>query len=92
MQTSDPAFKDYLKVRKLEDGRIIAVGNLLFHYSLYIDLNLHGYEYRYCYPDLEDAMNALETWSGQDDPPGFWNRHPNSGRRRDRSGKEWIMI
>ena len=81
---------NYKALRRLPDGRLIGVLRLLFHWTLHIDIWELGYSDRYCYPDLDDCLAACQTWDGTGDPPGFWNRHPISGRRRDRSGHEWI--
>jgi hypothetical protein len=82
--------KYYVEHRTLDDDRIIGVMRLLFHWTLHIDINEIGYEDRYCYPRLDECLAACRTWDGIGDPPGFWNRHPISGRRRDEAGKEWI--
>lgn len=39
-----------------------------------------GYDNRWCYNRLVDAMMALNVWDGSGEPPG-WHRHPGSGRR-----------
>lgn len=40
----------------------------------------HGYDNRWCYASLVDAMMALHVWDGSGEPTG-WHRHPGSGRR-----------
>ena len=80
----------YLLMRTLPDGRVFGVHPLLYHWTLHVDIDDFGYNERYCYPDLADALLACATWDGAGDPPGFWNRHPESGRRRDRAGNEWV--
>lgn len=87
---SEEITSQYMATRKLEDGRWIALGRLMFHYSIYIDLDETGYSDRYCYPDLGDAVEAFAVWDGKGDPPKFWNRNVKTGRRRDRDGREWI--
>jgi len=89
-QLAPDVAENYIETRRLPDGRFIGVVRLLYHWTLHVDIWELGYCDRYCYPDLSDCIAACRTWNGSGDPPGFWNRHPGSGRRRDRSGREWI--
>ena len=80
----------YTLLKVLPDGRICGVHQLLFHWTLHVDLDLIGYAERYCYSTKEGAIKALTEWDGKGDPQG-WHRHPESGRRRDLvTGREWI--
>lgn len=78
----DDALAEYDPVRRLPDGRIIAVHKLLHHYTLLVDLDESGYADRYCYPNYVQAVVGCMEWDGKGDPPGGWNRHPTTGRRR----------
>ena len=49
----------------------------------------YGYENRWCYHTYAAAKKALDAWSGIGEPEG-WHRHPDSGRRRDENGVEYI--
>lgn len=75
--------KLYLGIRTLPDGRIIGVHRLLFHWTMHVGIDNVGYEDRYCYNDVIDAMTDLANWTGDGDPPGRWHKHPGSGRRRN---------
>lgn len=74
---------DYIFMNTLSDGRVIGVHRLLFHWTLHVDISEFGYEDRYCYENLPDALKDAVTWDGQGDPPGRWHKHPRSGRRRN---------
>jgi hypothetical protein len=81
---------DYTDFRVLPDGRLIGVKRLLFHWTIHVDINLIGYEDRYCFCTYELAKAAFDEWDGQGDPKN-WHRHPKTGRRRDlQTGREWI--
>lgn len=59
------------------------VKHLCFTAGLFVGLNPYGYEWRYCYPNMMDAVNALEAWDGSGDPPGPWIKikgHPDGER------------
>jgi hypothetical protein len=73
----------YFALRLLPDGRIIGIHRLLFHWALHIDVHEDGYEDRYCYDGLGDAIEGFLHWTGQGDPPGGWRQHPRTRRRRD---------
>lgn len=89
----DDVLKEYLATRQLPDGRWIGVHRLLYHYSFHIDIDECGYADSYCYMELGDALEALETWSGEGDPLPRWHRHPKTGRRRNLvTGEEWIQL
>lgn len=46
---------------------------------------------RWCYETYEAASQALADWDcAAGTEPDGWHRHPDSGRRRDKSGKEWV--
>jgi len=87
----DAVKKYYVALKKLEDGRFCGVHRLLYHWTLHIGIDEIGYEDRYCYPELDQALIGLAGYTGEGDPPGSWNRHPVSGRRRNiQTGEEWI--
>jgi hypothetical protein len=73
----------YFSTRALDDGRIIGVHRLMFHWTLHIDISDIGYEDRYCYHQLAAAIIDMHTWDGKGDPPGRWHKHPATGRRRN---------
>lgn len=76
---------------QLKAGRIVAIQQLVYTWALLADVNLFGYEDRWCYHSLEQAEAALAAWSGEyGTEPGGWHRHPDSGRRRDIDGTIYV--
>ncbi len=41
-------------------------------YGLFVDLHDMGYERRYCYETLEEAVAGLNGWGDTLHPPGPW--------------------
>lgn len=62
----------YLAIKKLDDGSIIAEGDLLYTRAIYFDCDMCGYGKRYCFSDRKkaDEQFALIT-SSNDVPEGF---------------------
>lgn len=89
-----PEVKDaYIGLRQLDDGRIIGLHRLLFHWTLHVDIDWCGYRERYCYHNLDAGLHALLYWDGKGDPEG-WVKHVPSGRTRpnadpSKEGYEW---
>lgn len=80
----------YTDIRALPDGRLIGTLQLLFHWTLHVDIDWFGYADRYCFQSYDLVRAAFDGWDGTGDPVG-WHRHPKSGRRRDLgTGREWI--
>lgn len=68
-----------LKIKQLPDGRNIELHRYLFNWRMKLsvgdyDGDLHDYdiEGEWCFHDLVKAVNALETWDGQGNPPGWY--------------------
>ena len=80
----------YPVLARLPDGRICAICRFIYTVAILVDVHDYGYEDRYCYHDMDSAVEALKKWDGTGDPEG-WHRHPSSGRRRDlETGLEWV--
>ena len=60
----------YIRLREW-DGRTIGILPLMFTWGLMIDLNKVGYEFRYCFKTLQDAIPAFEAFGGYRDPEDF---------------------
>jgi hypothetical protein len=86
------AWEHHLTDVQVKCDRICGVHKLLYTWALLADVTPGGYEDRWCYSSYEKAKAALDAWSGEDgtEPAGF-HRHPDSGRRRDPDGTEYIM-
>jgi hypothetical protein len=77
---------------QIKSGRVCALQRLMFTWALLADVSLYGYEDRWCYDSYEQAKAALDAWSGDDgSEPSGWKRHPDTGRRRDPDGTEYVM-
>lgn len=72
-----------------ENGREIAITPFLFTWAIIADVTETGYEDRWCYHELVDAIQAFSEWDGVGEPKG-WHRHPNSGRRVDEHGNIYV--
>jgi len=82
--------KEYHELRQLPDGRVCGVLQLLYHWTLHIDIDYYGYADRYCFATKELAVDALHAYDGIIEPTG-WHRHPKSGRRRNlATGEKWV--
>ena len=64
-----------------KDGRLCAIARMAYTFALLIDVDETGYSRRFCYESLQDAVRALNNWSGVGEPSG-WHRDPVTGRRR----------
>jgi hypothetical protein len=62
----------YKLVRRLPNGKFVGLSPQMFTIGLLVGLDETGYEYRYCYDNWGEAIMAIETWDGTDDPPGNW--------------------
>jgi len=82
-----PEDENLVRVVLYDSGRTAAIMPFMFTWAIITDLSAIGYEDRWCYHELVDALGALEDWNGQGEPEG-WHRHPLSGRRRDEAGNE----
>jgi len=70
----------YIAWREMPDGTVNGVMKFLFTYGLMIGLDIVGYQRRYCYSNIGDAMLALANWDGEGDPPGPWIKEKPSER------------
>ena len=84
----------YSHPRLLDEGRYACLMPLLYTSAIIVGRlgDRIGYSDRWCYSSHEEALKALEAWSGTGEPQG-WHRHPNTGRRRrmtENGLKEWV--
>jgi hypothetical protein len=64
--------EEYQWVRVLDDGSIAAVGRLVTTTAVYLGMNRYGWERRYCYTDLIQALEVLYALKSEDDEPEGW--------------------
>jgi hypothetical protein len=64
--------ESYQNIRVLDDGTIIATGELLFTRAIYIGLDRWGFEKRFCFEDRNLAIKEfLKLQTGDDEPTGW---------------------
>jgi hypothetical protein len=62
------------------DGKICGLTRLAFTTGLCVDLDMHGYKYRYCYSQHADAAEALAKYSDTSQhPDGDWIKRKGDG-------------
>lgn len=61
----------YSHVREI-DGKYYGLLEFMFTTGLVCDLNERGYYKRFCYENYDDALAALNEYSGLDGPNGPW--------------------
>lgn len=76
----------YLAPRLIEGRRWAAIRPLMYTFAILVgktDELAVGYDERWCYERLADALVAFDAWDGKvgTEPVG-WIRHPTTGRRR----------
>lgn len=79
----------YLIRKQAENGREIGIMAFMYTWAIIADITVVGYEDRWCYHELVDALHAFSEWNGEGEPEG-WHRHPNTGRRIDENGEMYI--
>ena len=59
-----------------------AIYQLVYTTAIVCGIGEYCYARRFCYASRADAIHALETWTGDGDPPGLWIKE----KPGDRSG------
>ena len=65
----------YLNARRLESGEIAGLAPFLFTVGLCVGVSSDHYRCRFCFPDYNSALEALDVWDGYGAPPGKWIAH-----------------
>lgn len=63
--------ENYFDVKYM-NGRFYALQQQVYTVGLFVGLDLHGYEHRYCYETLLEAKTAIASWDGCGLAPGPW--------------------
>lgn len=76
---------EYMNLKELPalGGKLAGVHRMVYTAGLFVGLTDTGVEYRYCYPNVRTALQALDAWDGAGDPPGPWIKrkgHPDGER------------
>lgn len=62
----------YRKVRTLEDGTIVGIGELMFTHAVYMDMHLYGWGRRFCFQDKALADTEYQKLQSGDEEPAGW--------------------
>jgi hypothetical protein len=79
----------YHQLKTFADGSQAALTPMMFTTAIVSGINRYGYEDRWCYHKVADAIKALAEWDGTGEPKG-WHRHPSTGRRVDENGEMYV--
>lgn len=90
----------HIIIHELPDGKVVAVVRMFASTALVLVTENYGtlcawngWERRFCYEKLADAISAASCWDGTDDPPGDWIKdkspgmdrlNPNFGRQEEK--------
>lgn len=81
-----------IATKKMPDGSTCALYRFIFTTGLLVNYNpdemSEMYTGRYCYQSHRDALDALEAWDGQGDPPGRWIKYKGRGGERSNPNLE----
>lgn len=75
----------YTHLRIVPGRGVCGIWRLLYTYGLVYGLDYFGYRGRYCYKTEREAVEALNAWNGEGDPPGNWivNKGEPGGDRQN---------
>jgi len=62
----------YLDIKELEDGTIVAIGELMFTRAIYWDCDICGWGKRFCYEDRDLATAQYALAKDGDEYPTGW--------------------
>jgi len=84
----------YRSIRDMGEGRYACLQPLLFTTAIITGRwgDYHSFDDRWCFRDGEGALAALDRWERvmfAGEPVG-WHRHPDTGRRVDAEGREYV--
>ena len=69
----------YFGIREIPGQGICALQHLMFTKAVVCGLTEVSYRYRYCYHTLGEAIDAINSWDGEGDPPGNWIKRKGEG-------------
>ena len=61
-------------------GKIVGLYQFIYTVGIVVGMDESGYEYRFCYEDVDAALSALVGWiiSGEEEPSGYIKRKPEA--------------
>jgi len=69
----------YFEIREIPGNGICALMRFVFTVGLVVKIDPTGYERRYCYSSLREAMDDINSWDGTGHPQGNWIKCKGSG-------------
>lgn len=72
----------YFNIKKIYKIGTCGLFKFAFTTGLVVGIDLLGYNGRYCYDNLADAVEGLENWDGVGDPEGNWIKYKGKGGER----------
>jgi hypothetical protein len=80
---SQMAEEGYLGTRKLPTGEWAAIRRFIYTTGLCVGLNEFSFRTRFCYETPFEALEALQEWDGNGDPPGPWIKEKGEVERNN---------
>lgn len=65
----------YFNIKEIPGQGICALYRMAFTIGLLCHCDETGYSGRYCFKHIYEAIEAINTWNGENDPPGNWIKH-----------------
>ena len=62
----------YLDVKRLPDGSIAGIGELMFTRAIYLGMDRIGWSRRFCFEDRDRAVIEFNKLKSKDDLPQGW--------------------
>jgi hypothetical protein len=72
----------YSEIKEIPGKGICGLRDFIFTTGLMIGMTEVGYYGRYCYSTESEALEALNTWDGEGDPPGPWIKYKGAPYER----------
>ena len=69
----------YRMLREIPGRGITGIFRFVFTTGIVTGIDEFGYTRRWCYENHADAVQALNTWNGEGDPPGDWIKSKGDG-------------
>lgn len=67
--------QDYFDLKEIPGRGLCGLHRMAYTVGLFYNLTKWDYKGRYCFHNLAEAKEALNTWTGVDDPLGNWIKH-----------------
>lgn len=69
----------YYQLKEIQNRGMCGLFRLAFTVGLFCNLDEGGYSYRYCFHNNAEAIDAINSWDGVNDPPGNWIKRKGEG-------------